>query len=266
MLESKLQRYLDHDSFQSSPLSELLPSPPGVPALEDAIAPCHGEWVISQDLARLLAQIVLTYKPRNILEFGAGSSSRILARSLALLGRGQLTSLEQNPQWCQAAWHEIKTLPEVDCKLLHAIPRLRWSVTGLHYMFWGQRHEIQKRGAYDLVLVDSPQYFFGREGAMPLIYAHLQPKALIILDDAARLEEQGVLWRWLHAYPGLRLLYFDAHFGLGKGIGILQLEKHQAPQGHPLSWISNLGHLIYLFLQCPDFWRLRRQELAPKDA
>jgi predicted O-methyltransferase YrrM len=53
----------------------------------------------------------------NILEFGAGSSSLVLATALSAAGGGKLTSVEQNPQWCIEKWAIVKQKENVDCHI-----------------------------------------------------------------------------------------------------------------------------------------------------
>ena len=257
-----LSQYFTPDLLEQSPIAALIKNPPQIPELEDAIAPCHGEWVISQDLARLLANLVLTLKPQNILEFGAGSSSRIFARSLSMIGGGTLTSLEQNPQWCQQAWSEVIATDQVEAEMIRVVPQFSLGKMGLHYTFRQQRQAVQSRGPYDLVFIDSPQYFFGREGAMTLIYDQLQAGAFILLDDSARLGEQRAIYQWLNSYPGLKPIYFNPDFGLQKGLTILQMGEPQTSRFSISSLVSNLQQLNYLFLQCPDFWSKRKQEVT----
>ncbi|NJN23534.1 MAG: class I SAM-dependent methyltransferase [Acaryochloridaceae cyanobacterium RL_2_7] len=264
-MEAKLNSYFTQTALDSSPIASLIRSPRPIPALEDAIAPCHGEWLISQDLARLLANIVLQQKPQNILEFGAGSSSRIFARSLSMIGGGALTSLEQNPPWCREAWQEVLSIDRVDAMMIPTVTQFSIGVTGFHYAFKGQRQAVGKRGPYDLVFIDSPQYFFGREGAMSLIYPQIQPGALILLDDSARLGEQRAIYQWLNSYPGLQPIYFNPDFGDHKGLTILRMGQCIPPRLSLASLFTNLQQLNYLFLKCPDFWDKRKAEGAGQD-
>ena len=260
-MEAKLKQYFTQTALDSSPIASLISNPSPLPELEDAIAPCHGDWVISQDLARLLGNIVLQQEPRNILEFGAGSSSRIFARSLSMIGGGALTSLEQNPQWCLESWQDVLSITEVDAEMITTVPHFTFGMTGLQFAFMAQRQAITARGPYDLVFIDSPQYFFGRAGAMMLIYPLLKPGALILLDDSARLGEQRAIYQWLNSYPGLQPIYFNADFGLKKGLTILQMGEPQPPRLSIASLLTNLQQLNYLFLQCPDFWSKRKTEV-----
>ena len=101
---------------------------------------------------------------------------------------------------------------------------------------------------------------------MTVIYRQLKPGAFILLDDSARLGEQRAIYQWLNSYPGLQPIYFNANFGLKKGLTILQMGHPAAPRLSISSLISNLQQLNYLFLQCPDFWQKRKQEVTGSEA
>lgn len=188
----------------------------------------------------------------------------MLGKALSLFGGGKLTSIEQNPAWCLEQWRYVQNLENVDAQIIEAQPLLTWGVTGLYFSFKEAAHTIAERKPFDLVLVDSPQYFFGRDGAIPLIYLHLAPNALIILDDARRYNEQWSIYRWIHSYPGLKLVYYDPHFG-GKGLAVLQLTRQGIPKLSVLGLITNIRQMIYILFQDSKLKNLRAKELARQE-
>ena len=50
-------------------------------------------------------------------------------------------------------------------------------------------------------------------------YPFLAPGAVIVLADAARIEEQTTIKRWLRTYPGLEVVIEDKE--TGRGIAVL---------------------------------------------
>lgn len=195
----------------------------------DAIAECSSGWAIDKNLARIIAVSIIEGGRRNILEFGAGTSSLISALALEAVGGGRLTSIEQNPAWCADKWEKIKEITNVDAKLIKSRPEKTWSKLGPIYQFLGAKKAIAERGAYDLVIIDAPQKFLGREGAIPLIYEYLKRGALIVLDDAGRVGEKWAVWQWLKSFPGLQLRYLEAASGK-KGVCILEYVENLAPK------------------------------------
>ena len=216
------------------------------PVLPDGSSP----WPISVELARLLGRLVLAEDRRSVLEFGAGRSSLVVATALAARDGGRLTSLEQDVTWCAELWDRVVAVGSgVDAELTPVTPRLGWSPIGLHH-----RYEVDdllaRRGPFDLVVVDAPQYWYGRGGALPTVRPHLADGALVVLDDAARKGERWALYRWLRTYPGLELLAYDASFG-GRGVALLRWNGSvdAAPRVSLLGVVSSVTDRLYSVLR-----------------
>jgi predicted O-methyltransferase YrrM len=211
------------------------------PRVEEAISYCTGEWVITHDIGRVLASAVTVPRCKNVLEFEVGSSSLVLATALSVAGGGKLTSVEQNPQWCIEKWALVKQKENVDSHMIVAQPRLSIGKIGVYYAFKDAREAIAERGPYDMVVIDSPQYFYGRDGAIPIVYNHLVPNARIILDDAGRGGERWAIFRWLKTYPGLSLDLYDDKFG-GKGLAVLRFREGRKPSVSAISVATSIKH------------------------
>jgi predicted O-methyltransferase YrrM len=199
-------------------------------------------YAVSQGVATLLAELVCANACRNILEFGAGSSSRVFARALARAGGGRLTSVEQSPEWCREAWEEVEAAPGVRAQLIVALPELRVCREGVYHVYARAAAPLAAHGPYDFVLVDAPQWYYGRDGALPLVYDMLAPGALIVVDDAGRPQERWAIYRWLQTYPGLELLAYDAGFGRN-GVAVLRHTGDKARKFALASWMSSVAHV-----------------------
>jgi hypothetical protein len=215
------------------------PTPPG---LQDAVAQCTGGWAIDVHLGSVLANVVLEVGAgASVLEFGAGSSSVLLTRALTAVGGGRLTSIEQDPAWCQELWAVVQREEAVEADMLVAPPAMTLGRLG-YFAYQGRaRAGVQQRGPYDLVVVDAPQYYFGREGALPLVYDALAKGAWVVLDDAGRDGERWAVWKWMQTYPGLELAYYDATFGKN-GIAILRRRAMQPPGFSLHAFLLGLRH------------------------
>lgn len=187
-------------------------------------------WPITAELGRFLARLVVKLGCRNVLEFGAGSSSLVLAHALSMSSGGRLTSVEQDPTWCAPLFEEVKGIKNVDAQLVGANLEFKMTAQGFYHSYEEAAHIIAQRGPYDLVLIDGPQTFYGRDGGLHLAYPHLSPNALIVLDDAKRQGEQWTMQRWLQTYPGLDLGLFDPIFS-ERGVAVLvnQIDKGKRP-------------------------------------
>jgi hypothetical protein len=190
----------------------------------------------------LLAGLVEAGRRRNVVELGAGWSSRVLARTLSLAGGGRLTSVDQSAEWSREAWDAVVMTPAVDARLVVAAPQVRVCREGIYNVYAASLPELKARGPYDMVFIDGPQWYYGRDGGLPLVYDLLQPGALILLDDAGRPQERWALRRWLQTFPGLELLAYHSQFGR-KGVALLRHTGDKTRRRTPWPWISGGIHL-----------------------
>lgn len=238
-----LQQIADRGSLTPQ-VSSLLIDAPVHAAVEEVLPRTSSRWPISAEFGRVLARIVAGCGARNVLEFGAGASSIVLARALSVAGGGQLTSIEQMPQWCSKEWSVVERVTNVDSQMIVAQPRSTISRLGLTSQFTGAKDALLRRGQYDLVVIDAPQWFFGREGALPLVHASLAAGAWIVLDDAARHAEQTTLLRWLRTYDGLRLVLFEP--SLGKGIAVMRFSGERRARLDLATFVSAFPQFVKL--------------------
>lgn len=194
-------------------------------------------YPISRSLGSLLARLVLSGGVHNVLELGAGASSVVIARALRLAGGGRLTSIEQDPSWCRDQWAAVTATPGLDAHLEVALPRFRLSGPFPCHAYATAQRVVAERGPYDLVFVDAPQRYYGRDGTLPLVAGSLRPGALLVLDDAGRRGESSAIQRWLQAYSGLELVVSDPEFGR-HGVAVLRTTQPLAEHGSVRPWIT----------------------------
>jgi predicted O-methyltransferase YrrM len=192
------------------------------PEIEEILPPDVRSPVISRDLARLIARLVVRGNARSILEFGAGTSSLIFARALARVGGGKLTSIEHQPQYSRESWRAVEGFSGVDARLIVAPLRRRVTREGLYWWYEGASETLAARGPFDLVLVDAPPKSFGRDTPLFEALPHLAERAVIVLDDAGRRREIRIVGRWLRSVIGIESLVHHRTFG-GRGVAILTL-------------------------------------------
>ena len=209
--------------------------------LQAALPAPNDPWAITPELATFLFRLVVECRLRRVLEFGAGSSSIVLAAALAEGDGGLLTSVEQNPEWCAERWKPVRAQTTVDSLLISSQPVLDHGKGGVFHVFRSAATPVLARAPYDLALIDAPQYFYGRDGALHLAYPHLAVGAFIVLDDAGRSAERWAVRRWLRTYPGLELRVHAPLFG-GKGIAVLQVVQPLHPRLDALTLVSSAYH------------------------
>ena len=102
-----------------------------------------------------------------------------------------------------------------------------------------RRARFPRGGPFDFVLVDAPQSWVGRAGALHVAHAHLAPGAVIVVDDAGREGERNLIAGWLRAYPGLRLAAFDPEYGR-LGVAVLVFDGNRRVRWDPLTMGGSL--------------------------
>lgn len=190
--------------------------------VEERIPDGSDPWPCTPELARLLARVVLAGR-HSVLEFGAGASSCVIAAALAEDGGGRLLSLEQDRSWCADAWRDVARQPLVEAVLADLSPTYQpYRPTKLA----ADRRALARFAPFDLVLIDAPQWWFGRDSTLYLASPYLARDAVIVVDDAGRPAEQAAIRAWLASYPGLVVTRLDPGFG-GRGVAVLTLRHNQ---------------------------------------
>jgi predicted O-methyltransferase YrrM len=135
---------------------------------------------------------------------------------LGLGDGGRLISLEHDEHWLSRSHGAVERTGLADrVELVHApltpVPR-----DGNIYL----AHEYRAiRGLQvDLLFVDAPPGRIGRRGTLPRLRPHLQRGALVILDDAARIDEQECIRAWIRE----GLVRFRGYVAVGRGLAILE--------------------------------------------
>lgn len=171
---------------------------------EDAL-PHLGSWKADTGLLTLLADHIISKRPKLVVEFGTGASTLIAARALDLAGGGTLISFDQHSDFVEGTrrWLADYGLA-ADLRAVPLRPSPDWP--GLWYDHDPLPADI------DLMLIDGPPWTihpFTRGGASGL-FAQIAPGGTVILDDAARPGERIVARRWRREWP-------DFDFRLWKG-------------------------------------------------
>lgn len=221
--------------------------------VEEALPPLeHVPWTVWRSMGSFLARMVLWRKPESVLEFGAGRSSLVLARALAQTGGGRLTSLEHRPEHSADLWRRAERSAGVDTHLVVSPLQLRLHAHGPTYAYADASAQLARRGSYDLVFIDAPPFYYGRDGTLPLVRDHLRSGALILMDDARRRYERRIVRRWQRTFPGLRVVLLRPDFGGERGYGLAVL-SHPGSDGENVSprtfletaldWLWNWRHI-----------------------
>src|SRR5580765_8542526 len=151
-------------------------------------APTDDGWTLAPDALKFVISLVRHLKPRHILEFGSGLSTRVLARACADLKlKCAISSVDHDPEFAAKGKAEgrvrlqIAPLVARDCG---------GKILPLYYL---ESKKFASRRAVDLVVVDGPPVNLGgREGTLYQAMEFVRPGTVVLLDDAGRAEEKVI--------------------------------------------------------------------------
>lgn len=170
-----------------------------------ALPPSRG-WALSPDLLVVYVEEILRRDPRYVLECGSGLSTVWAAYALQRLGgTGRVIALDHDAVFAEKtrallAEHELTELAEVRHAPLTPVdlPGDSWQ--------WYDPSALKDVHDVDVVLIDGPpkpSAVQARYPAVPLLRELLAPGAVLLVDDAAREDEQAILQRWVAEWPEL---------------------------------------------------------------
>ena len=159
--------------------------------------PHLGSWKADVGFLRHILREIARLRPAHVVELGAGASTLVAARALALHGGGRLTSFDQHDGFVQATRHWLSDHG------LHA--DLRHAPLTSESADWpGRWYAVEDLPeSIDLLIIDGPPWAVHPlvRGAADALFARLSPNAVVLLDDAARPGERIVARRWRKRWP-----------------------------------------------------------------
>jgi predicted O-methyltransferase YrrM len=161
--------------------------------------PSDDGWTLAPDALRFLASLVRVLKPRHILELGSGLSTRVLAHATSELEEPcYISSIDHDPEFGAAAARSFSEESETERVRFQIAPLVAREYAGkLLPVYLIQPERLASPLPVDLVVVDGPTVVLGgREGTLYQVMDSVRPGAVLILDDAARKEEQLALSHW----------------------------------------------------------------------
>lgn len=221
-IKSNVAKFIKTKQVKNSNLHLTLDNPSKLDRL--VIDQSPGGWSIDKAVSEALLRIIGDFRIQKVVEIGAGYSSIVFHYGLAKEGkRYQVYSIEENVDWFKIPSELSSVVSMNNTHFMTGSLHFVFGYFGIHAGYKiPERKNISDE--IDLVFVDGPPYYFGREGGLDEIYSKLKPGCMVVLDDAERYTEQCVIYKWLKTYKGLELIFFQEKFG-EKGLAILRVES-----------------------------------------
>jgi predicted O-methyltransferase YrrM len=229
------QRNALHRALQHAPTVDLGPFEAEIDA---------GRWTLDHSMLRLLWALVQETRPRHVMEFGSGLSTRVLAGAAKAAGAETLiSSIDHDPEYGAEAARRFAREDGAASVAFQTAPLVVRGFAGeLLPAYCIDEERLACADPVELGLIDGPpEPLGGRAGTLYQMMQYAHPGTLVLLDDAGRPGEQAALDQWQNA--------------LGPAIEVLQ------PSGFPKGLATILIHQ-----QIPNnqLWE-HRQELAIAD-
>ena len=196
-------------------------------------------WTLADDTLRFITCVLRYLRPRRVLEFGSGVSTRVLAAGCAGLDEpATVVALENDPEFER---HTVEALGRdgalgrARVELIHLVVR-RWY--GQNLPVYHLPDTVLEAPAPQLVLVDGPPLPLGGRAGSLLQAVHLaEAGTLVLLDDADRASEQAALALAEKVFgPCIEVFVLD---GFAKGLAAVVV--HQAVDGTAMPPVASGG-------------------------
>lgn len=172
---------------------------------ERAMLPRSRGWAASPDFLQVLIGVFRDRAPSVILECGSGLSTLVAASLCRTRGKGTVYSLDHDPVYAERTRKLIRTHGLEQWANVVDAP-LTSTAAGEWHGAWYDTSGLPPDLSVDLLVVDGPPSsvaHLARYPAVPALQSRLAGGARILLDDAARSDEQQILALWLKEFPWL---------------------------------------------------------------
>jgi hypothetical protein len=182
-------------------------------------------WTLADDTLGFLTCVLEHLRPRRVLEFGSGVSTRVLAAGCAGIEEtGAVTALENDPVFAGRTVEALRGdgRPERARVELTPVVVRRWY--GRNLPVYHLPDSVLEARPPQLVLVDGPPLPLGGRAGSLLQAVHLaEAGTIVLLDDADRESEQAALALAARIFGGC--IEVDLLDGFAKGLAAVVVRE-----------------------------------------
>lgn len=143
--------------------------------------PSDNPFALLPDTLSFLHEHLERARPRVILEFGSGASTRLFA-AWAAAHQAHLISVEHDRRWVGEVERGLSASERAAVDLRHAALRLIWRGMRQFLSYRDLDGLAPSIARADLILLDGP-HISGREVVLRAVLANTAPGAIIVIDD-----------------------------------------------------------------------------------
>jgi predicted O-methyltransferase YrrM len=181
----------------------------------DVFMPQSGFSMTSSNLIGLL-DLLVTLRPKTVVELGSGFSTLVIAAWLKRQGEGHLVSVDHEPFWAEKCrtYLRMQGLDQyADVRVAPLVARQFGKDILPWYDLDGHIGDVTR---IDLLVVDGPPSQPGqmtRWPALPVLHNRLANGAAIFVDDGNRPAERAMVEAWEREFSGLSCHYMSTLTG-----------------------------------------------------
>ena len=151
-----------------------------------------GGWAVDYGLLYTLYRVLNDMKPKNMIEFGLGQSSKMLHQYAAYYSDAKVLTCEHNSDWVEFFKADVNGRYALKIQMLEL---QKYSCHGFETLIYKGLDEVCKEQKYDLILVDGPygSDHYSRYQLVNLVQNNLADRFCLIMDDYERPGEQETI-------------------------------------------------------------------------
>jgi hypothetical protein len=151
-----------------------------------------GGWAMDNAALYTLFCILNHVKPKNILEFGLGQSSKMVHQYAAFFENVKALTVEHNPNWISSFYNGILEDIKANIKQLD-MEKVQFN--GFKTLTYKNINEIMRGDGYDLIIVDGPfgSKHYSRSQIIDFVKNGMPEQFRIFIDDTERKGEKDTV-------------------------------------------------------------------------